>query len=215
MGKTRKKSFTLDELVSFFDLKKVAQCEPLDEWLAAKYNLNELETTILKRKHREMVLEGDYWNEEELKIRFIAFLLDIAAIDVKNTIKVFFERPLKATIDKKDLSVVCDCMVATPIGFNTPNEPYFFLQEFKKGKGNPHDPEAQTLAAMLIAQQKNKKDLPLYGSWVIGRHWFFAILKEKEYCVGKSFDATQWEDISQIVFILRHLKDLILKQIKE
>ena len=214
MGKLRKKNYTLDELIAFFQLKKVASSKVLEDWLDVSYELTDYELITLKNKHQEMVSEGDYWNEEELKIRFIAFLLYVAAIDVKNVIKVFFERPLKSLVNKKNLSVVCDCLVATPLGINTPKEPYFFLQEFKRGKGNPDDPEEQMLTAMLIAQQKNENPSPLYGSWVIGRTWFFAVLNGNEYCVGSSFDATKWEDLKQIVFILRHIKDLILRRKK-
>jgi hypothetical protein len=53
--------------------------------------------------------------------------------------------------------------------FNTPDSPYFFLQEFKKKRGEnrndkPFDPEAQMLKAMLIAQNLNNDGKIIYGA---------------------------------------------------
>jgi hypothetical protein len=100
--------------------------------------------------------------------------------------------------------------VATPTSFNRPKNPYFFLQEFKKEKAMIKTPEAQMLAAMLIAQQQNNNQQPLYGSFVIGAHWHFTTLVEKQYCLSRSFDATNYKDLKQIVFILRKIKDFAL-----
>ena len=73
-----------------------------------------------------------YWNEEELKIKFVTFLFKIAGTAQKKKIKVFYERGLSATVSGYDLAVIADCLVATPLPFNTPDVLYFFLQEFKK-----------------------------------------------------------------------------------
>jgi hypothetical protein len=43
--------------------------------------------------------------------------------------------------------------------------------------------------------------------------WNFTTLHNKDYCVSKQFDATDMNDLKQIVFILRKLKDLILNRI--
>jgi hypothetical protein len=45
-----------------------------------------------------------------------------------NKIKVFYKRPLSATVNDYQLAVITDCLVATPLPFNTPDTPYFFLQ---------------------------------------------------------------------------------------
>lgn len=212
MGKRKRTEYSLDEIFAFFKLKKIDKCKHLKEWQNISYELNDYERTTLENKHQLMRAEGDYWNEEELKIYFIAFVFDTAAINVASKVKVFFERQLAEVIKDKYFSVKCDCMIATPLGLNTPQKPYFFLQEFKKGKKNPDDPEAQMLTAMLIAQEKNKNDFPIYGSWVVGRSWFFAVLADKEYCVSKVYDTTQWKDLLQVVFMLRHLRDIVLRR---
>ena len=136
----------------------------------------------------------------------------IAKIDTEDKIKVFYERPLSATINNFNLAVIADCLVATPLKFNTPKKPYFFLQEYKKGRGEAKDPEAQMLLAMLIAQEKNQDNLPLYGSYVIGSNCYFSTLIGRDYCSSRLFDAAQKEDLLQIIYTLRKLKDLILNR---
>ncbi len=205
----KKKYYSIDELLGSFQLLKTMQCEELEKWKTATYELNAFEQELLHSKHLLAVQEVDYWNEEELKMQFISATLDVANLNVKGKIKTFFERMLSATVNDILLSVKCDCMVASPLGINTPVHPYFFLQEYKKGKGDKYDPEAQMLAAMLIAQQVNNDNMPLYGSWVMGRLWFFATLIDHNYCTSSGYDATDWNDLLQIVFFLRHLKELI------
>jgi hypothetical protein len=100
-----------------------------------------------------------------------------------------------------------------PGEFNYPEHPYFFLQEFKKEKKEGNDPEAQMLQAMIIAQSLNQNDHPVYGGYLIGSRWRFSTLIGKEYCVSRHFDADEKPDLLQIVFILRHLKELILSRL--
>ncbi|MEN9611880.1 MAG: hypothetical protein RLZZ628_2694 [Bacteroidota bacterium] len=52
------------------------------------------------------------------------------------------------------------------LGLNTPTKPYFFMQEFKKGKKSVDDAEGQMLVAMLIAQTLNADKKPVYG-WLL------------------------------------------------
>lgn len=204
--------YNLGLLADSFNLNVVTDCEHLNEWLNSSFLLTEFEQKSLDYLYEQVKTDGKYWNEEELKIRFIGGLFAIAQIDVQDKIKVFYERPLSATIDNYSLNVVTDCLVATPLKFNTPNKPYFFLQEYKKGRGEAKDPEAQMLLAMLIAQEKNNDNLPLYGSYVIGSNLYFTTLIGKDYCSSRQFDATEKEDLLQIIFILRKLKDLILNR---
>jgi hypothetical protein len=93
-----------------------------------------------------------------------------------------------------------------------PKSPYFFMQDFKQSLGDGHDPEGQMLAAMILAQFLNQDDKPIYGCWIQGRFWYFTVLIGKDYCVSKPFNATEVDDLLQIVFILRHLKILILNR---
>jgi hypothetical protein len=209
--------FDLDLIAETFNIQRKDQCQELQNWLSAQYELDADEQKIFNRIASDMEEDGDYWNEEELKIQAVGFLFYIANIKVKDQIKVFYERPMSAIINGYQLSVITDCMVATPRSFSTPKHPYFFLQEFKKGKGEnrsdePFDPEAQMLSAMLIAQHLNNDNQPIYGGYLVGSAWRFTTLIRNEYCVSRRFNADQKHDLLQIVFILRKLKDLILNR---
>ncbi len=68
------------------------------------------------------------------------------------------------------------------------------------------------LMAMLIAQKKNQDDQSLYGSYVIGSTCCFSTLHGNEYCTSRLYDASDYDDLTKIIFILRKLKDLILNR---
>ena len=209
MSDKMKLSYNVDEIIGAFDLNIGGSCVHLSEWVHAKYVLTEFEQMQVNDLYEEIGDLVDYMNEEELKIRFVGSLFRIAKMDIKDKLRLFFERPLSATVKDYPLSVICDCMVATPKGYNTPQKPYFFLQEFKKKRGEKNDPEGQMLTAMLIAQALNGEDKPIYGGYLFGSSWRFTTLFQQEYCQSLNFDTTRKEDIEQIVFMLKKLKELV------
>ncbi len=207
----------LDELMDAFQVHEIKNCQHLN-------NILTVSPSPLKVSHQEIfdvLLEeindkGDQWNEEELKMKFIALLFFIAEIEEKGKVQAFYERPLNITKFGHKLAVKVDCMIATPLGKNTPREPYFFLQEFKKGKGDRFDPEAQMLAAMLIAQERNQsrdtthEKHPIFGAFIVGRNWIFTALQGQSYCKSPQYDASIKDELLQIIFILRQLKKFII-----
>jgi hypothetical protein len=66
--------------------------------------------------------------------------------------------------------------------------------------------------AMLIAQEKNQDNLPLYGSYVIGSTCYFTTLVGKDYCSSRLYDVSTKQDLLHIIFTLRKLKELILNR---
>ena len=212
MESVKKIGYDVDEIIGTFNLIIKEECTILENWLNARYNFTPFEQKIIDDLAIEMNNIGDYFNEEELKIRFIGQLFYLAAIEIPKKVRVFYERPLSAIVENHTLSVICDCLVATPVGYNTPQYPYFFLQEFKKKRGEKNDPEGQMLHAMLIAQQKNNDDKPLYGGYLFGSSWRFTVLDGKNYCQSHNIDATKRADIIHIVNILKHIKELVLNR---
>ncbi len=202
----------LSLLAETYEITPRRESEELTEWLSASYSLTDFEEKLLKDVFERTKDYINYFNEEELKIQLIAHIFYLAAIDLDGQIKVYYERPLSAVVGEFHLSVVADCLVATPMPFNKPRKPYFFLQESKKGKGDNKDLEAQMLMAMLIAQQKNQDGKPIYGSFIIGANWFFTTLIGTDYCLSQEFNAANYADLVQIVSLLRHLKTLILER---
>jgi hypothetical protein len=202
----------LSLLAETFDINNRGDCQHLEKWMDSSYVLNDFEQMLLDQVFEKTKNDVNYFNEEELKVQLIGILFFLADINIEGKVKVFYERPLTAILQEKyKISVVVDCMVATPMRFNKPKLPYFFLQEFKKGKGDDKDPEAQMLAAMLVAQHKNEDNKPVYGSFLIGSNWWFTTLIGQEYCLSREFNASNKADLKQIVFILRRLKELVLE----
>ena len=197
------------EVVERFNIEKQAECTTLDSWLDVSGTLTPTEQELLDTVRKEMKLVGRDWNEEELKMNFVAIVFYVAKLNVPKKIQFFYERRLSGEVDGIAISVKVDGMLATPTNANRPKKPYFFLQEFKRSLGDDHDPEGQMLAAMILSQELNKDGKPLYGCWLQGKVWNFTTLIGRDYCVSRLYDATDMEDVQQIVFILRKLKDLI------
>lgn len=201
----------LVELMTTFNIADATSCEHLNDWLSANYELDSVEQKVLADLYADIEISGEYMNEDELKTRMVGLIFYIAKVDSPNQIRVFYERALSTTIENYHLSVITDCMVATPFK-SSPKMPYFFLQEFKKARGEKKDPEAQMLSAMLIAQEKNGDGKPIYGAYMIGTGFHFTTLIGKNYCVSKKYDASYKDHLLQIIFILRKLRELILNR---
>jgi hypothetical protein len=200
------------EVLERFNINRNQSCEHLKNWLDTSGIFSAFELELVQKIQKGLILHGRAWNEEELKMNFVSFVLFLANVNVPEKIQVFFERRLSGTVNDIPISLVVDSMIASPTNANRPKTPYFFLQEFKRSLGDDHDPEGQMLAAMILAQELNQDGKPLYGCWLQGKNWNFTTLIGRDYCVSKQFDATEIEDLHQIVFILRKLKDLILNR---
>jgi hypothetical protein len=97
----------------------------------------------------------DYWNEEEVKLKFIGNLISLVNFDTEN-LSAFAERELSGVVDGEELSGLPDLMVAR--GKQEVDSPFFFLHEYKKELDNhTPDPAGQLLVAMLLAYEKNKE----------------------------------------------------------
>jgi hypothetical protein len=209
----KKAKYDTDLILDTFNLDRSTQnCKILQHFLDATGNLTAQEIEYIEPYRALLANEGDFWNKEELKMHFLAHIFAMTHLTEPKKIKLFYERTLKDEVDGNDIFVICDCMVASPLGVNKPRYPYFFLQEFKKAK-KPDDPEGQMLLAMIVAQHKNNNGKPIYGCWLQGKSWNFTTLHDKNYCVSKTYDATDSIDLYQIIYILRHLKFIILSEL--
>ncbi len=67
---------------------------------------------------------------------------------------------------------------------------------------------------MVDAQILNETpEKPLFGCYMIGRLWFFIVLKQNIYSVSRAYDATQTDDLSEIIEILEKVKIYIHKDL--
>jgi hypothetical protein len=206
----------LDTLLVEFKLKQLEETKALSNWIEpGEIKLDDFAEQVLAKIEPRLSLEIDGWFEEELKMKLLSPIFILSELQEPEKIGVFFERPITAEFEQGKISVITDCMVSSVYGFTTPETPYFFMQEFKKSKGDKQDPEGQMLAAMIAAQHLNNNGKVMYGSYVIGRDWFFAILDGKNYSRSESFRLTQPKELRQVILTLRKLKQIILTELMD
>ena len=183
----------------------------LDKWLAVKNNLTEAEKTSLESLRSTLYRNVDFWNEETLKMKFIAFILGMVNYSSEEY-QSFFDAELEAVVEGYPLKNRADFVVATATA-DFIKAPYFCFHEYKRERKQSDDPIAQVLMAMLIGQTKNPKPRPIYGCYVMGRNWFFMILDGKDFIVSNAFNATETEDLQQILLVLREFKVILTEQL--
>lgn len=206
----RKSKYSIDLILDNFGLERGTNCNVLQSFVQVSIPPDFVLPDLIEEQRQLLEKEGDLWNEEELKMHFLSFVFKFSDIQVPKKIKLFYERPLAGIVQDTSLSVICDALLAAPLGINTPKTPYFFLQEFKKGKKAQNDAEGQMLVAMLIAQEQNKNGHPIYGCYLQGGFWYFATLLNQNYCLSKAYDATQIKPLIQIIHILKNLKNIVV-----
>jgi hypothetical protein len=205
----KKLKYDIDQILGHFQLKRGTKCRNLDNLTQVKVSPDFVLPEMLEEQRQKLEQEGDVWNEEELKMHFLSPVFLLSKFEVRDKMKLFYERQLSSVVNGTPLLVICDALLASPYGINTPQKPYFFLQEFKKGKQASDDAEGQMLIAMLIAQTLNADDEPVYGCYLIGKYWHFSTLQGTQYCLSRSYDATQTEQLALILHILQNLKHVV------
>lgn len=210
MQKSNFREWTLDKIDDTFELQQVQSLPILNELLAFEYQADDYESRYLLHLSKSYsLLGGDDWNEVELENKFISPLIVFSDI-ANQKYSYFLERELSSIIGNFELSGRVDGMIAT--GYRNPKKPYFCLNEYKRQTDPNGDPRGQALIAMLTAQQLNDNTKPIFGSYVIGRDWFFMALVGKEYAISKDFSCVA-NEIFDIYRILKGLKIQIDKLI--
>ena len=157
-------------------------------------------------KHRNYAnwrIEG--WNEDEYKFFFISPFLNM--IDFGSAYyDAFMQRPMSMVYDNgtKKTEGFVEWMLAR--GRDFPEQPHFFLHEYKPEKRRDNSPLGQVLIAMIAAQQINEDDLPIYGIYVNGRNWFLVVLEGREYAISTPYVITS-DDIFDLFAVLEFVRD--------
>lgn len=199
------KEWNLTALEKAFGLKQVWQSDLLDAWQKMPCKINRADKNMLLRLQRVLVHGGRGWNETELENKFISPVIMLADID-DDTVGYFLERSLTAQVGDYQLSGIVDGMIAT--GLREPNTPLFCLHEYKRSIENQGTPDAQVLAAMLVARELNQNTQPIYGLFVVGLVWNFIVLEGNHYCISNNYNADGAE-LLQIFKMLKNLKSII------
>jgi hypothetical protein len=214
MVKKGKIDWTVGLLTKTFKLSKVLEnYHLLDEWLTVENVLTEKEKVELERIRLPLLKNFNNWNEETLKMKFIALLLDLVNYDEIKDFQTLFDAEIKGVVDNIELKCIADFTVAKTIEDLVEN-PYFYFHEYKRKKNKADDPIAQVLIPSLIAQTVNDDQKPIYGCYVIGEMWYFMLLNDREYAIDKGLNALKSEELQKIYLILKKVKDIILKRLK-
>jgi hypothetical protein len=209
MGKIKEKKLELLEplLAETFSLQRLYQNTPLmNEWLSATGELDDFDSTLIRASQAKLLENADSWNEEELKMNFISFVIFLARYDAP--IRTYYDREISALIGEYTLICKADMLLSSGIGERI-KTPYFFLHEYKREKKYSGDPIGQMLGGMIIGQAKNNNEKPMYGCYVQGRFWFFAILEGNQYVISQPYNSANINETQQIIMILRKMKELI------
>jgi len=202
-------SWKYEEVEDTFGIKEVDSLPLLEEWIAATFSVNEYLRAGLDRLKNKLKKKAKAWNEDELKMFFIAPLLEEVELETEY-FQPFTQRNFSSTINDIEIGGRVDFVIAA--GKRRPKVPYFCLHEYKQEENPKGDALGQLLIAMLVAQTINEKEIPILGVYIIGRNWFFVILNGKEYAVSNEYNASD-DDIFQIFAILQKSKEIMLRYV--
>jgi len=206
----------IEELESLVDIEKSYDLTTFDTWFNNRHTISLEDIEFLKNLIDINILLISDYHEEDLKVNFIVPLISkVNFFMLKDKIRSFYHEPLRYETENFIFNGNADFIVSN--GLRKATKPYFFIQEFKKGKVNT-DPEPQLLAELISAVELNNKKF-MRGAYIIGAIWNFVILEKLEknkyqYFVSQNFDSTKIEDLKEIYKNLIFVKNEIIDMVK-
>ena len=199
------------QLEDLFNVKRSLNIKELENLLAINQGEIPTENNVFFTNLSEIAfLNIDSWTEQELIMKHISQIIHLVKYSYIDY-NTFADRPFSYKFDKLKLSGSMDFLIAG--GRSEPKAPYFCLHEYKKEQNFEADPKGKLLAEMLVAQALNRDAKTgfetIYGCYIVGRNWFWVILKDKEYAVSRAYDSTRIGDLSEIYLILIKIKYII------
>ena len=199
------RDWTLTRLDKAFGLRQIWECSLMKKWVNQEIEIDDFEKKSLINLQKSLIRGGRAWNEVELENKFITPVIMTANIDDEQ-MGYFLERRLSGIVGDYELSGIVDGLIAT--GFREPNIPLFCLHKYKRSIDNQGSPDAQVLAAMLVAKEQNNNKKAIYGVFVVSLDWNFIILNGSEYFISKTYHADD-EEIFAIFKMIKVLKKII------
>ena len=220
--KEEKKSYSFGkirykQLKNLVDIKKIFNRVIFDKWFNNDIKLNNDVTEFLKNlldKKGELISS---FNEEDLKMQFIAPILNhINFIMMDREIRFFSEESLSYEAKNFIFNGEPDFFIAR--GLEIPEKPYFFIQEFKRSEKNGN-PRPQLLAELISAVELNSWKT-IKGAYIVGNYWTFVILeklgKDKyQYFTSEDFNSAKIDDLKSIYKNLLFIKKEVIKMVDE
>ena len=161
MAKEKTVSYSEADLIKMFQLKRLVKTQTslMQKWLEVEKPVLAIEEQFIFDRIYNLAVDSIAgWSEEDLKMKFISWVLPLGYLTDNGRFLTYFEKTIFATIEGHYLSTKTDFMVATGI-LDKPEKPYFHFQEYKPHKKPTGDSMAQLLEAMLIAQKENSNEI--------------------------------------------------------
>jgi len=198
----------LTDLEELLEIEENFNQDIFKDWFNSAIVL-ETETDIFIEKLLEREkFNIKFYNEEDLKMKFLSPLFtDIQFANREYKIRDFYEYRLTYKTDNFIFTGITDFFISK--GVQTPKNPYFFIQEFKKGK----------LLAELISAVELNDETVIKGAYIVGAIWNFVILEKLgegkyQYFVSENFDSTKIVDLKAIYKNLVFVREEILERVK-
>ncbi|CAK8722728.1 Restriction endonuclease [Candidatus Electrothrix laxa] len=204
------------ELRSLVHIKQNFSNDVFDSWFSDQSPLKKDDIAFLTE-----LLEKEFnfiriYKEEDLKVKFIAPILNrIDFRDMSREIRDFYEEKITYQADKFIFTGTTDFLISKGLEYS--EKPYFFIQEFKKGKESSY-PEAQLLAEIIAGIELNKCTI-MKGAYIVGAIWTFVIVKKLaehtyQFFISVNFDSTKIEDLKGIYKNLLFVKNEIFSMVE-
>jgi hypothetical protein len=201
------------DLESIVDLQHSLKGSKFKSWFENSLNISKETEEFLERL---LVRNADlikYFDEEDLKVHFLTPLfLKVDFFSLEKEHRDFYNERITYKTDKFILNGEVDFVFSK--GIFKSQTPYFFIQEFKKGK-SLSDPEPQLLAELIAGVELNSwKEIK--GAYIVGAIWNFVILEKVgensyRYFVSENFDSTKLDDLKNIyrnlLFVKRKIEN--------
>ena len=204
-----------NELNSLVDIEEIFNQDIFDNW----FNQSKLNSDTIEFLNRLLSIEGNNiksYNEEDLKMKFLSPIFNhINFTNLEYKFRDFYEYSIEYKTDKFIFCGVTDFILSKGIKYI--QKPYFFIQEFKKGRVIS-DPEPQLLAELISAVELNKENI-IKGAYIIGSIWNFVVLEKLgenkyQYFVSPNFDSRKIEDLKSIYANMLFIKNEIIESIR-
>ncbi len=200
----------LEEIVA---IKRNVSNNIFSNWFETNIQISDNDENMLDNLIKENAFFIDSYKEEELKVKFIAPILNrVKFTDIDHEIRDFYEERISYKTDKFILTGITDFLVSKGLEYS--KKPYFFIQEFKKSIKND-DPRPQLIAELIAAIELNNFKI-MKGAYIVGAIWNFVIVEKLaenkyQYFISINFDSTKIADLTAIYKILVAVKEEIFK----
>ena len=207
---------TDNELRKLVDIKQKFAVDVFANWFNKQIIVKESEIKFLTELLTKEFNFIRIYKEEDLKVKFIAPILNkIDFRDIDKEIRDFYEEKITYQTDKFIFTGNTDFLISKGLEYS--EIPYFFIQEFKKGKESSY-PESQLLAELIAGVELNDFKT-MKGAYIVGAIWNFVILEKLaenkyQFFVSINFDSSKITELKAIYKNLLVVKNEIFQMVE-